>query len=51
VIHVAAFDWNCPQHIMPRYTAEEIQEVVRPLEERLRALERESAALRGGDRS
>ena len=46
VIHVEAFDWNCPQHITPRYTAEEIQEAVRPLEERLQALERENAALR-----
>ena len=47
VIHVEAFDWNCPQHITPRYTAEEIQEVVRPVEERLQALERENGALRG----
>jgi predicted pyridoxine 5'-phosphate oxidase superfamily flavin-nucleotide-binding protein len=46
VIHVEAFDWNCPQHITPRYTAEQIQEVVRPMEERLRALEAENAALR-----
>ncbi len=46
VIHVEAFDWNCPQHITPRYTAEEIQEAVRPLEERLQALEVENATLR-----
>ena len=46
VIHVEAFDWNCQQHITPRYTAEEIQEVVHPMEERLRALERENAELR-----
>ena len=46
VIHVEAFDWNCPQHITPRYTAEEIQEAVRPMEERLQALEIENAALR-----
>jgi predicted pyridoxine 5'-phosphate oxidase superfamily flavin-nucleotide-binding protein len=46
VIHVAAFDWNCPQHITPRYTAEEIQAAVQPLEERLHALELENAALR-----
>jgi predicted pyridoxine 5'-phosphate oxidase superfamily flavin-nucleotide-binding protein len=46
VVHVEAFDWNCPQHITPRYTAEQIQEVVRPLEERLRALERENQELR-----
>jgi predicted pyridoxine 5'-phosphate oxidase superfamily flavin-nucleotide-binding protein len=24
-IEVAAFDWNCPQHITPRFTAEEVQ--------------------------
>jgi uncharacterized protein len=46
VIHVEAFDWNCPQHITPRFTSEEIQDAVRPLEERLRELERENAALR-----
>ena len=23
-IHVVAFDWNCPQHITPRYTVEEV---------------------------
>ncbi|HTV01817.1 MAG TPA: pyridoxamine 5'-phosphate oxidase family protein [Luteitalea sp.] len=46
VIHVEAFDWNCPQHITPRYTAAEIQDAVRPLEERLQALERENAMLR-----
>jgi predicted pyridoxine 5'-phosphate oxidase superfamily flavin-nucleotide-binding protein len=46
VIHVEAFDWNCPQHITPRYTAEQIQEVVRPMEARLQALETENATLR-----
>jgi predicted pyridoxine 5'-phosphate oxidase superfamily flavin-nucleotide-binding protein len=25
VIEVVAFDWNCSQHIMPRWTAEEIE--------------------------
>jgi uncharacterized protein len=47
VIHVEAFDWNCPQHITPRYTAEEIQEAVQPMEHRLQELERQNAALRG----
>lgn len=27
VIKVKAFDWNCPQHIHPRYTVEEIQHI------------------------
>ena len=28
VIHVEAFDWNCPQHITPRFTTEQIQDAV-----------------------
>ncbi len=46
VLHLAAFDWNCPQHITPRFTEGEIEEAVRPLRERLAALEAENAALR-----
>ncbi len=25
LIHIEAFDWNCPQHITPRYTIEELE--------------------------
>jgi len=46
VIHVEAYDWNCPQHITPRYTKEQIQEAVAPLEKRLQGLEQENQALR-----
>lgn len=46
VIHVEAYDWNCPQHITPRYTAEEIREAVHAIEERLLVLEGENQALR-----
>lgn len=46
-IQVAAFDWNCPQHITPRFSAEETEAVIRPLQERIAQLEREVAALRG----
>ena len=38
-IEVVAFDWNCPKHITPRYTAEEIQELVAPLKARITELE------------
>jgi predicted pyridoxine 5'-phosphate oxidase superfamily flavin-nucleotide-binding protein len=27
VIAVTAFDWNCPQHITPRWTAEELMQI------------------------
>lgn len=29
VLHVKAFDWNCPQYITPRYTLEEFQEMMK----------------------
>lgn len=25
LLHIEAYDWNCPQHITPRYTVEEIE--------------------------
>jgi predicted pyridoxine 5'-phosphate oxidase superfamily flavin-nucleotide-binding protein len=31
VIEVEAFDWNCSQHIVPRYTADEIAPVIEAL--------------------
>lgn len=31
VIHVEAYEWNCPQHITPRFTEAEIQELIAPL--------------------
>jgi len=46
VIHVEAYDWNCPQHITPRYTAEEIREGMQAVEKRMQALEQENKALR-----
>jgi predicted pyridoxine 5'-phosphate oxidase superfamily flavin-nucleotide-binding protein len=46
VIHVEAYDWNCPQHITPRYTAEEIRDALQSTEERLKSLEMENKKLR-----
>lgn len=45
-LRLAAFDWNCPQHITPRFTEGQIAAAVQPLRERLTDLERENAALR-----
>ncbi len=38
-VEVSSFDWNCPKYITPRYTAEEIQELVAPLKARIAELE------------
>jgi uncharacterized protein len=46
LLHLATFDWNCPQHITSRFTQGEIAIAMRPLHERLAALEAENTALR-----
>ena len=51
LIRVEAFDWNCPQHITPRFTEEEIKEALVPFERRVEELERENARLRESLRS
>lgn len=48
VLHLRAFDWNCPQHITPRFTESEIAAAVKPIRDRLLALEAENADLRRG---
>jgi hypothetical protein len=46
VIRVEGFDWNCPQHITPRFTEEQIREALAPFELRVEQLERENEKLR-----
>lgn len=38
LIQVEAYDWNCPQHITPRYTKAEVENMIAPLLEEIRAL-------------
>ncbi|MGV1754231.1 pyridoxamine 5'-phosphate oxidase family protein [Agrobacterium sp. CG674] len=45
-LRLEAYDWNCPQHITPRYTEQQIERAVAPLRERLQQLEAENASLR-----
>ncbi|MEP6714432.1 MAG: pyridoxamine 5'-phosphate oxidase family protein [Terriglobia bacterium] len=46
VIAVEAFDWNCQQHITPRFTAKQIQDSLEPLDRRMKELEEENTNLR-----
>jgi ferredoxin-NADP reductase/predicted pyridoxine 5'-phosphate oxidase superfamily flavin-nucleotide-binding protein len=39
VMTIEAVDWNCPQHITPRFTESQIAELVAPLRNRLAELE------------
>lgn len=47
ILHVEAFDWNCPQHITPRYTIDEIKTMVQPMNEYIERLEKEIKELKG----
>jgi predicted pyridoxine 5'-phosphate oxidase superfamily flavin-nucleotide-binding protein len=38
IITVAAFDWNCPQHITPRFTEAEVKAAIAPLMAELESL-------------
>ena len=39
VIDVEAFDWNCPQHITPRFTSDQVDGLLLPLLKRIEELE------------
>jgi predicted pyridoxine 5'-phosphate oxidase superfamily flavin-nucleotide-binding protein len=46
IIDVIGFDWNCPQHITPRFTEEEIKQAIGPLTAELDQLRAEVGRLR-----
>ena len=43
ILHVTAYDWNCPQHITPRFTLAEIEPGTQTLRSRIIDLEAEVA--------
>lgn len=43
LIHVEAFDWNCPQHIPVRFEAEDVRRALDERDERIARLEAELA--------
>ncbi len=45
LIRIEAFDWNCPQHITPRFSPAEVEGLVAPLQARIAELEAELARL------
>lgn len=44
LLEVHGYDWNCPKFITPRYTADEVETLVRPMRERIEELERQLRA-------
>ena len=45
LFHLEAFDWNCPQHITPRFTEAEVLQATASLGARLARLEAENEAV------
>lgn len=46
VFHIKAFDWNCPQHITPRYTIEDIGKMAKEREDYVENLEEKIKSLK-----
>ncbi|PSR55103.1 pyridoxamine 5'-phosphate oxidase [Adhaeribacter arboris] len=46
VLTVQAYDWNCPQHITPRYTAEELEPAFAAQRQQIADLEAENQKLK-----
>jgi predicted pyridoxine 5'-phosphate oxidase superfamily flavin-nucleotide-binding protein len=46
VLHLEAFDWNCPQHITPRFSEAELQNALEPVRRHIGQLEAENKELR-----
>lgn len=46
IFKITAYDWNCPQHINPKYTVEEIRELLEPQKQYIDTLEKEIKALK-----
>lgn len=46
VLHIEAYDWNCPQHITPRYTIDEIEAAFAGQRKQIASLQEEIKTLK-----
>ncbi|QMV67150.1 pyridoxamine 5'-phosphate oxidase family protein [Sphingobacterium paramultivorum] len=46
LFHIKAYDWNCPQHIVPRYSEVEIEEIIQSKLQYIERLETELSDLK-----
>ncbi|MCE6991194.1 pyridoxamine 5'-phosphate oxidase family protein [Dyadobacter sp. CY323] len=46
IFHIKAYDWNCPQHITPRYTEQEMEPMLQEQNAYIRKLEKEIEAFK-----
>ena len=48
VFHIKAFDWNCPQHITPRYTEDDVARINQKQQAYIKELEQKIESLQQG---
>jgi len=46
LFHIKAYDWNCPQHITPRYSPADIEKITEAKDQYIQQLEQEVEVLR-----
>jgi predicted pyridoxine 5'-phosphate oxidase superfamily flavin-nucleotide-binding protein len=46
VFNIKAYDWNCSQHITPKYSIEEVEELIEPQKQYIASLEQQVALLK-----
>ncbi|NSL53493.1 pyridoxamine 5'-phosphate oxidase family protein [Uliginosibacterium aquaticum] len=51
LIHIEAIEWNCPQHITPRFTEAELKPMLAPLLDELQQLRAQVASLQASQES
>ena len=44
IMKIAAVDWNCPQHITPRYSKAEVDSLIAPLQDEIQRLKAQLSA-------
>ncbi|MEM8918081.1 MAG: pyridoxamine 5'-phosphate oxidase family protein [Pseudomonadota bacterium] len=48
-ISLEAYDWNCPQHIIPRYSKDMVDQAAKPLQDEIARLTAENETLKARD--
>ena len=46
IFKIRAYDWNCPQHINPKYSMDEVRELMEPQQRYIASLEQEIKELK-----
>lgn len=46
IFNISAYDWNCPQHINPKFSIDEVKEMIAPQKDYIESLEKQIRELK-----